>query len=108
MAKATTPITVTYFNLKAFRDWIDDIGDRRVVDTILRRLRQLENGNEGDMKSLGDGVSEMRIHLSPGYRIYFARAGDVVIIILHSGTKRRQMADIKQAKQIWLEIRDEV
>jgi putative addiction module killer protein len=50
----------------------------------------------------------MRIHLSPGYRIYFARAGDVVIIILHSGTKRRQMADIKQAKQIWLEIRDEV
>jgi putative addiction module killer protein len=108
MAKATTPKTVSYFDIEAFRNWVDDIRDNRVVDNITRRLKQLEDGNEGDTRSLGDGVSELRIHLGLGYRIYFARDGDVVVIILHASTKRRQEKNIEVAKQIWQEIRDEI
>jgi putative addiction module killer protein len=70
----------------------------------LVRLKRAELGNLGDHKSVGDGVFEMRIDYGPGYRLYFARSGGVVIILLIGGDKSSQVKDIKKAKQIAIEI----
>ena len=108
MAKATQPKTVTFYDADAFSTWLDNLKDARTSVAINRRLWQLEQGNEGDCKPIGGGVFELRLHIGPGVRIYFARSGNTIIIVLHSGTKRKQNADIERAQRIWQEIRDEV
>ncbi|MCP4216369.1 MAG: type II toxin-antitoxin system RelE/ParE family toxin, partial [bacterium] len=67
---------------------------------IVERIRSAERGNFGDCKAVGQGVSEMRIHYGPGYRVYFTRTGNVVYILLCGGTKQRQQRDIAKAQQI--------
>ena len=67
------------------------------------RLKRLEAGIFGDCEPVGDGVLELREHLGPGYRVYFARHGRMVVILLCGGTKRTQAADIRLAKTYWLD-----
>ena len=84
-----------------FREWFESL-DRQVqfrVDRFLDRLKQGAAKNE--TKHLGGGVSELRIHFGPGYRIYFAEVENRIILLLMGGSKRRQQADIDKAKEYW-------
>lgn len=89
-----------------FEAWIDGLKDMRAVARIEVRLRRLSLGHLGDAKSLGDGVSEMRIDYGPGYRLYFTRRGDRIVILLCGGDKKRQSDDIARAKQLAKEADD--
>ncbi|WP_231689521.1 type II toxin-antitoxin system RelE/ParE family toxin [Achromobacter piechaudii] len=72
---------------------------------IMRRLDRAIAGHFGDAKPLREGVSEMRIDEGPGYRIYYARHGQVVYVLLHGGTKKKQTRDIDYAIALWNEIK---
>lgn len=72
------------------------------------RVRRAARGNFGDVKWLGDGVAEMRIDWGPGYRVYFAREGREMVLLLCGGDKSTQQTDIKHAKAIWETIRKEL
>jgi putative addiction module killer protein len=89
-----------------FEAWIDGLKDMRAVARIEVRLRRLSLGHLGDSKSLGDGVSEMRIDYGPGYRLYFTRRGERIVILLCGGDKKRQSDDIGRAKQLAKEADD--
>jgi len=91
---------------KTFEAWIDGLKDMRALARIEMRLRRLSLGLLGDAKSLGDGVSEMRIDYGPGYRLYFTRRGDRIVILLCGGDKKRQSDDIARAKQLAKEADD--
>ena len=85
---------------EAFLTWLDGLKDRKAQLRVVARLRQAEAGNLGDWASVGDGVSEMRIHFGPGYRLYFTRRGSVLIIMLAGGDKSSQSRDIQRAQRI--------
>ena len=82
---------------RLFAEWLDGVGDAQAKARILVRLRRLSLGNFGDCKSVGNGVSELRIDYGPGYRIYLTRQGSSVVILLAGGTKKSQSRDIKRA-----------
>ena len=89
---------------RAYVDWFFRLNDQQARDRILNRIRRAGNGNFGDHYAVGDGVSEMRIDYGPGYRVYFAREGDTVYLLLLGGDKRTQGSDIQKAKAIWKAI----
>jgi putative addiction module killer protein len=72
---------------------------------FLNRLLQVEAGNFGDVASVGDGVSELRVHVGAGYRVYFGQHGKAVVVLLCGGDKSHQVADVRRAKQYWLELK---
>lgn len=80
-----------------FRDWLFSLRDQRAKARILARVRSAEFGNLGDCSPVGEGVSEMRIHYGPGYRLYFKRTGDVIYLLLIGGDKSGQKRDIAAA-----------
>lgn len=80
-----------------FVDWLNDLQDIRARSRILVRIERLAMGNPGDVKPVGEGVSEMRIDYGPGYRVYFKSFGNKLIILLAGGDKRSQSDDIKTA-----------
>jgi putative addiction module killer protein len=90
-----------------FDPWLSNRKDARGKARIVERIRSAERGNFGDCESVGAGVSEMRIHFGPGYRVYFTRDGDVVYILLCGGTKRGQQRDIARAKGLARLLREE-
>lgn len=83
-----------------FQAWLDATKkrDRQAAMRVLTRLNRLAIGNTGDNKAVGDGVMELRIDYGPGYRVYYARVGQRLIMLLIGGTKKRQQTDIEQAK----------
>ncbi|MBF0373153.1 MAG: type II toxin-antitoxin system RelE/ParE family toxin [Alphaproteobacteria bacterium] len=81
----------------AFADWIAGLRDERARARVLVRIRRLELGNPGDLKPVGEGVSEMRIDYGPGYRVYFTQRGNTLVILLAGGDKRTQSRDIELA-----------
>lgn len=83
-----------------FQTWLDGLRDERAQFKITQRLLRLEGGNPGDWKTVGDGVSEMRIDYGPGYRVYFTIRERVVYLLLCGGTKRDQDRAIKLAKEL--------
>lgn len=83
-----------------FVDWLDNLRDSRAKARIIARLDRMEMGNFGDVSPVGGGVSELRIHYGPGYRVYFVRRGPVVVILLCGGDKKTQHADIAKAKML--------
>jgi putative addiction module killer protein len=89
-----------------FRDWLKSL-DVRVQARIQARMLRFENGNLGDHKSVGSGVWEARLDFGPGYRLYFAKDGLSVILILVGGDKASQAKDIAAAKRYWDDFRKE-
>ncbi|HSX75459.1 MAG TPA: type II toxin-antitoxin system RelE/ParE family toxin [Shinella sp.] len=81
-----------------FRKWEQALGDRRARALIAARLNRIAYGLLGDVKPIGDGVSEIRIHHGPGYRIYFTRRGEEIIVLLSGGDKSSQKRDIAAAR----------
>jgi putative addiction module killer protein len=88
-----------------FLAWTSSLRDRRALAYVNARILRLACGNAGDAKPVGDGVSEMRIHYGPGYRVYFTRQGDRLIVLLVGGTKKTQQADIAMAKRLSAQLR---
>lgn len=80
-----------------FKVWHGGLRDPLARARVTSRLRLAEQGNLGDWKSLRDGISEMRIDVGPGYRLYFTRRGNTLIVLLCGGDKRKQDADIGRA-----------
>jgi putative addiction module killer protein len=87
-----------------FHRWLGSLADRRAKARIVDRLKRASNGNFGDVKPAGSGVSEMRIDYGPGYRVYFFRRGKELVILLCGGDKKTQKADIAQAVRMKGEI----
>jgi putative addiction module killer protein len=82
----------------AFGAWLDDLRDREARARIVVRLRRIEIGALGDFKPVGGGVGELRIRYGPGYRLYFVRRGEIVVVLLCGGDKSTQAKDIRLAK----------
>lgn len=82
---------------EAFAVWFATLRDREARARITVRIRRLSLGNPGDVKPVGSGVSELRIDYGPGYRVYFVRRADKLVVLLCGGDKRRQARDIAQA-----------
>ncbi|MEQ1931616.1 MAG: type II toxin-antitoxin system RelE/ParE family toxin [Parvularculaceae bacterium] len=85
---------------EVFSLWLRGLRDTKARVRILARLRRMELGNPGDVKSVGDGVYEMRIDYGPGYRLYFVRRGRDLIVLLAGGDKSSQDRDIARAKAL--------
>ncbi|MDP1771769.1 MAG: type II toxin-antitoxin system RelE/ParE family toxin [Methylobacter sp.] len=83
-----------------FDQWSARIKDKQAAFAIANRLDRAANGNLGDVKSIGDGVSEMRIFVGQGYRLYFTLRGGELVILLCGGDKSSQQRDIKTAKEL--------
>ena len=90
-------IVIEIHKTEAFVKWIDGLQDIRARAHILVRIERLAVGNPGDVKPVGEGVSEMRIDHGPGYRVYFKKIGKQVVILLAGGNKNSQSKDIKTA-----------
>ena len=84
-----------------YQEWVDALRDSRARIAVLRRVDRAALGNFGDHKPCRDGVSEMRIDVGPGYRVYYARAGEKLLLLLIGGDKRKQQADIDTALAYW-------
>jgi putative addiction module killer protein len=87
-----------------FASWLDGLRDANARSRIVVRIRRLELGNPGDVKPVGDGISELRISYGPGYRVYFTRQGQEIVLLLCGGDKSSQSRDIAAAKQMAKEL----
>lgn len=90
----------TFLRTDEFDQWLKDLRDPVGKARIIHRIRSAEAGNFGDCEPVGDGISEMRIHYGPGYRVYFTRQESVIYILLCAGDKSSQKRDIKHAKTL--------
>lgn len=90
-----------------FDRWLRKLNDRRAAARVLVRIDRLATGNPGDVRPVGEGISELRIDYGPGYRVYCLQQGDVMIVLLVGGDKSTQDKDIVQAKRLADEWRSE-
>ncbi|TAN54978.1 MAG: type II toxin-antitoxin system RelE/ParE family toxin [Betaproteobacteria bacterium] len=89
-----------------FFEWFAALADRRAQARIQARIDRIERGLFGDCEPVGEGVWELRIDWGPGYRVYYARAGETILLLLCAGDKRKQQADIKRAKDYWHDYKE--
>ncbi|PPD31290.1 MAG: addiction module antitoxin RelB [Hyphomicrobium sp.] len=90
----------------AFAEWLAGLTDARSKAKVLSRIERLADGNPGDVEPVGDGVSEMRVHHGPGYRVYFQQRGRDLVLLLAGGDKSSQKRDIVKAKKLAREYED--
>lgn len=86
--------------LPEFRAWLAGVKDATVRSAIAGRIERLRVGNAGDVEAVGEGVSELRIHLGAGWRVYFVQRGPSLIVLVAGGMKKTQRADIRRAKAL--------
>lgn len=84
-----------------FDDWLKGLRDLKGRARVDMRIRRLAEGNPGDVRPIGKGVSELRIDTGPGYRVYYATKGDEIILLLAGGDKSTQTRDIEKALALW-------
>lgn len=89
-----------FLRSEEFDTWLAALKDKKGRARIVERIDSAEQGNFGDCEPVGEGVSEMRIHFGPGYRVYFTRRGEVVYLLLLGGDKSSQKRDIRRAIQL--------
>lgn len=87
-------------SLPEFTTWLADLKDSSVRGLVVARIKRLELGLMGDVEPVGEGVSELRIHVGAGWRIYFTRRGEQIVVLLVGGSKKTQKQDIKKAKTL--------
>jgi putative addiction module killer protein len=87
-----------------FVAWLDALSDKAAQVRVAARLRQVEAGNLGDWKVVEGDVAEMRLHFGPGYRLYFTRRGQIVVVLLCGGNKNTQAKDIRRAAKLSSQI----
>lgn len=90
--------------LPEFTEWLDGLVDASVRGVVVARIKRLSLGLMGDVAPVGDGVSELRIHVGAGWRIYFVKRGTQLFVLLAGGSKRTQKTDIKRAKALALRL----
>ncbi len=90
-----------------FSSWLEALFDRQASARIKKRLDRVTLGNWGDFRSVGEGVFEFRIDHGPGYRVYFAPIGQLVLLLLCGGDKSTQERDILKAKQFWANFKQD-
>ena len=97
---------LTLYPTEEFQKWLDSFkaNDRVALQRINARLRNMTNGHVGQTRPVGEGVIESKIDFGPGYRIYFARRGKVIVLLLLGGSKKTQSKDIERAKEILLKV----
>jgi putative addiction module killer protein len=88
-----------------FDAWLSHMADQKAKARILARLRSATLGNFGDCEPVGEGISEMRVHIGAGYRVYYTRTGSTVYVLLAGGVKATQTKDIAKAKQMARELK---
>lgn len=88
-----------------FTEWLYGLKDKNIRFRVRQRLDRLTLGNYGDYKSMGEGLLEMRLQFSSGYRIYFGEVNNYIVLLLCAGDKSTQAKDIKLAKQYWQEFK---
>jgi putative addiction module killer protein len=98
---------VTVRQTLVFANWLVGLRDQRARERIAQRIVRLEAGLFGDAKSIGPGALELRIDYGPGYRLYFMRCGNELVILLCGGAKSTQKQDILIAKRMVKELKDE-
>lgn len=91
---------------ETFSTWLAELKDLKARAKIVIRIKQASQGNFGDIKPISDGVWEMRVHFGPGYRVYYAREGRVIYLLLSGGDKSTQKQDIKTAVAMWKQIQE--
>ena len=84
-----------------YKDWLLKLRDARAKAKVMMQVDRMELGLMGDSQPVGDGLSELRIHYGPGYRVYYGKEGSQVFLLLCGGDKSSQTKDIKQAKSLW-------
>jgi putative addiction module killer protein len=82
-----------------FAEWLSNLTDQKALAKIVSRIERLGLGNPGDVKPVGEGVSEMRVSYGPGYRVYFKQTGKNIVLLLCGGDKSTQDKDIRRAKE---------
>jgi len=87
-----------------FDKWLKSLRDTRARAKILVRIERLARGNPGDVMPVGEGISELRVHFGPGYRVYFKQAGTQIVLLLCGGDKDTQASDIIRAKMLAKEL----
>jgi putative addiction module killer protein len=95
---------------ETFDRWLRKLKDRRAAARVLVRIDRLAAANSGDVKPVGEGISELRIDYGPGYRVYYLQGGDKLIVLLCDGDKSTQDDDIEKAKRVakeWKETRND-
>ena len=85
---------------ESFSIWLSSLQDPRARAKIASRIDRLARGNSGDAEPVGEGVSEMRVHYGPGYRVYYTKVGQVIVLLLCGGNKKTQTSDIKIVKAL--------
>lgn len=95
-----TLIMIEIRKTDVFAQWLDGLHDIRARARVLVRIERLAAGNAGDVKPVGEGVSELRIDYGPGYRVYFTKRGHEVVVLLAGGDKSTQARDIKAALRL--------
>lgn len=106
----TTPNKVQVYSTRdgkiPFINWLDRLRDMKGKQIIRTRIARMELGNFGDSKSVGEGVSELRVPYGPGYRVYFGRDGVAIVVLLVGGDKKSQDSDIRLAKEFWKDYKE--
>jgi len=92
------------FETEVYSKWFASMKDEKLKARIDKRIERIKYGNFGDTKTLGDGISELRLHFGSGYRIYYMQQIQTIVILLCAGDKSTQKNDIKKAKQLASEV----
>lgn len=96
----------TIYTTEVFDVWFESLKDRQTARRIQARIDRAEEGNFGDHKTVGEGVSEMRIHHGPGFRVYFTQRGMEIVILLAGGDKSSQTQDIATAHELARQLKE--